>query len=66
MKRPNRALAGHVPINPLDTDAGTEQVMELLDFSIGLQSRRMQASMSVELPTAVEIIYLPLFRLPVS
>jgi putative toxin-antitoxin system antitoxin component (TIGR02293 family) len=31
LKRPNRALAGHSPIDLLDTDAGTEQVVELLD-----------------------------------
>ncbi len=31
LKRPNRALAGHAPIDLLDTDAGTEQVVELLD-----------------------------------
>jgi putative toxin-antitoxin system antitoxin component (TIGR02293 family) len=31
LKRPNRALAGHSPIDLLDTDAGTEQVAELLD-----------------------------------
>jgi putative toxin-antitoxin system antitoxin component (TIGR02293 family) len=31
LKRANRALAGHAPIDLLDTDAGTEQVVELLD-----------------------------------
>jgi putative toxin-antitoxin system antitoxin component (TIGR02293 family) len=31
LKRPNRALAGHAPIDLLDTDAGTERVVELLD-----------------------------------
>jgi putative toxin-antitoxin system antitoxin component (TIGR02293 family) len=31
LKRPHRALAGHAPIDLLDTDAGTEQVVELLD-----------------------------------
>jgi putative toxin-antitoxin system antitoxin component (TIGR02293 family) len=31
LNRPNRALEGHPPIDLLDTDAGTEQVMELLD-----------------------------------
>jgi putative toxin-antitoxin system antitoxin component (TIGR02293 family) len=30
LKRPNRALEGNAPIDLLDTDAGTEQVMELL------------------------------------
>jgi putative toxin-antitoxin system antitoxin component (TIGR02293 family) len=31
LKRPNRALNGHAPVDLLDTDAGTEQVVELLD-----------------------------------
>jgi putative toxin-antitoxin system antitoxin component (TIGR02293 family) len=31
LKRPNRALSGQSPIDLLDTDAGTEQVVELLD-----------------------------------
>jgi uncharacterized protein (DUF2384 family) len=31
LKRPNRALEGCAPIDLLDTDAGTEQVAELLD-----------------------------------
>jgi putative toxin-antitoxin system antitoxin component (TIGR02293 family) len=31
LKRPNRALAGHAPIDLLDTDEGTWQVVELLD-----------------------------------
>jgi putative toxin-antitoxin system antitoxin component (TIGR02293 family) len=31
LKRPNRALAGYAPIDLLDTDAGTERVVELLD-----------------------------------
>jgi putative toxin-antitoxin system antitoxin component (TIGR02293 family) len=31
LKRPNRALGGHAPIDLLDTDMGTEQVVELLD-----------------------------------
>ncbi|WP_309737705.1 antitoxin Xre/MbcA/ParS toxin-binding domain-containing protein [Chamaesiphon sp. OTE_20_metabat_361] len=31
LKRPNRALNGHAPVELLDTDAGTEQVSELLD-----------------------------------
>ncbi len=30
LKRPNRALGGAVPLEMLDTDAGTEQVDELL------------------------------------
>ena len=30
LKRPNRALAGVVPFELLDTDAGTQQVMEVL------------------------------------
>jgi hypothetical protein len=70
------ALAGHVLIDLLDTDAGTEQVVELLDSPIrrrfanelimGFTVERMLASVSVELSTAVEVSYLPLFRLPVS
>jgi Protein of unknown function (DUF2384) len=76
LKRPNRALGGHAPIDLLDTDAGTERVVELLDspirrrfaneLSMGFTVERMLASVSVELTTAVEISYLPLFRLPVS
>lgn len=31
LKRPNRSLNGHAPVELLDTDAGTEQVSELLD-----------------------------------
>jgi putative toxin-antitoxin system antitoxin component (TIGR02293 family) len=31
LKRPNRGLNGHTPVDLLDTDAGTEQVVELLD-----------------------------------
>lgn len=31
LKRPNRGLNGHAPVDLLDTDAGTEQVVELLD-----------------------------------
>lgn len=31
LKRPNRGLNGHAPVELLDTDAGTEQVVELLD-----------------------------------
>ena len=31
LKRTNRALNGHAPVDLLDTDAGTEQVVELLD-----------------------------------
>lgn len=31
LKRPNRSLDGHAPIDLLDTDAGTEQVAVLLD-----------------------------------
>ncbi len=31
LKRPNRSLNGHAPVDLLDTDAGTEQVGELLD-----------------------------------
>jgi putative toxin-antitoxin system antitoxin component (TIGR02293 family) len=31
LKRPNRALSGYAPVDLLDTDAGTEQVAELLD-----------------------------------
>lgn len=31
LKKPNRALDGCAPIDLLDTDAGTEQVAELLD-----------------------------------
>ena len=31
LKRPNRGLNGHTPVELLDTDAGTEQVVELLD-----------------------------------
>lgn len=31
LKRPNRALNGNSPIDLLDTDAGTQQVTELLD-----------------------------------
>ena len=31
LKRPNRALNGKVPIDLLDTDAGTQEVVELLD-----------------------------------
>ncbi|WP_310486777.1 antitoxin Xre/MbcA/ParS toxin-binding domain-containing protein [Chamaesiphon sp. VAR_69_metabat_338] len=31
LKRPNRGLNGRVPVDLLDTDAGTEQVVELLD-----------------------------------
>ncbi|MBW4621344.1 MAG: DUF2384 domain-containing protein [Cyanosarcina radialis HA8281-LM2] len=31
LKRPNRALEGHAPVDLLDTDAGTQQVAELLD-----------------------------------
>jgi putative toxin-antitoxin system antitoxin component (TIGR02293 family) len=31
LNKPNRALKGHPPIDLLDTDAGTEQVVELLD-----------------------------------
>ncbi len=31
LKRPNRGLDGHAPVDLLDTDAGTEQVVELLD-----------------------------------
>jgi putative toxin-antitoxin system antitoxin component (TIGR02293 family) len=31
LKRPNRGLNGHVPVDLLDTDTGTEQVVELLD-----------------------------------
>jgi putative toxin-antitoxin system antitoxin component (TIGR02293 family) len=31
LKRPNRGLNGRAPVDLLDTDAGTEQVVELLD-----------------------------------
>jgi putative toxin-antitoxin system antitoxin component (TIGR02293 family) len=31
LKRPNRALDNRAPVDLLDTDAGTEQVVELLD-----------------------------------
>ncbi len=31
LKRPNRGLNGHAPVDLLDTDVGTEQVVELLD-----------------------------------
>lgn len=31
LKRPNRALLNRAPVDLLDTDAGTEQVVELLD-----------------------------------
>jgi putative toxin-antitoxin system antitoxin component (TIGR02293 family) len=31
LKRPNRGLNGYAPIDLLDTDAGTEHVVELLD-----------------------------------
>ena len=31
LKRPNRALNGNSPVDLLDTDAGTQQVTELLD-----------------------------------
>lgn len=31
LSRPNRALGGAAPVEVLDTDAGTEQVRELLD-----------------------------------
>ncbi len=31
LKRPNRGLNGHAPVDLLDTDAGTERVVELLD-----------------------------------
>jgi putative toxin-antitoxin system antitoxin component (TIGR02293 family) len=31
LKRPNRALDGYAPVDLLDTDAGTQQVAELLD-----------------------------------
>jgi putative toxin-antitoxin system antitoxin component (TIGR02293 family) len=31
LKRPNRALSDRAPVDLLDTDAGTEQVVELLD-----------------------------------
>jgi putative toxin-antitoxin system antitoxin component (TIGR02293 family) len=31
LKRPNRGLNGRAPIDLLDTDAGTEQVVESLD-----------------------------------
>ena len=31
LKRPNRGLNGHAPVDLLDTDAGTQQVVELLD-----------------------------------
>jgi putative toxin-antitoxin system antitoxin component (TIGR02293 family) len=31
LKRPNRALNGRAPVDLLDTDAGTQQVAELLD-----------------------------------
>ena len=31
LKRPNRGLNGSAPVDLLDTDAGTEQVVELLD-----------------------------------
>jgi putative toxin-antitoxin system antitoxin component (TIGR02293 family) len=31
LKRPNRGLNGHAPLELLDTDAGTEQVVALLD-----------------------------------
>ena len=31
LKRPNRGLNGHAPVDLLDTDAGTGQVVELLD-----------------------------------
>lgn len=31
LKRPNRALGGYAPVDLLDTDAGTQQVAELLD-----------------------------------
>jgi hypothetical protein len=61
------ALAGHVLIDLLDTDAGTEQVVELLDspirrrfaneLSMGFTVERILASVSVELPTAVEVSY---------
>jgi Protein of unknown function (DUF2384) len=67
LTRPNRALVDHAPIDLLDTDAGTEQVVELLDspirrrfaneLSMGFTVERMLASVSVELPTAVEVSY---------
>jgi putative toxin-antitoxin system antitoxin component (TIGR02293 family) len=31
LKRSNRGLNGYAPVDLLDTDAGTEQVVELLD-----------------------------------
>ena len=31
LKKPNRALAGKTPIELLDTDAGTQQVYQLLN-----------------------------------
>ena len=31
LKRPNRGVNGHAPVDLLDTDAGTQQVVELLD-----------------------------------
>jgi uncharacterized protein (DUF2384 family) len=31
LRRPNRSLNGRAPIDLLDTDAGTQQVAELLD-----------------------------------
>ncbi len=31
LTRPNRALAGEVPLRLLDTDVGTDEVMEVLD-----------------------------------
>ncbi|WP_310428971.1 MbcA/ParS/Xre antitoxin family protein [Chamaesiphon sp. VAR_48_metabat_135_sub] len=31
MKRPNRGLNASAPVDLLDTDAGTEQVLKLLD-----------------------------------
>jgi putative toxin-antitoxin system antitoxin component (TIGR02293 family) len=31
LKRPNRGLNGRAPVDLLDTDVGTEQVVELLD-----------------------------------
>jgi len=31
LARPNRALAGEVPLRLLDTDVGTDEVMEVLD-----------------------------------
>jgi putative toxin-antitoxin system antitoxin component (TIGR02293 family) len=39
LKRTNRGLNGHAPVDLLDTDAGTEQVVELLDrIEYGLTS----------------------------